>query len=413
MSEWKIVNIGDYISFQNGYAFNSKTFSSNGKYLVVRIKEIKNGFIKFFPDSAKVDVENEFAFNKYKVEEGDILFALTGDPVSRNNHLSWVGRIAIYNHKKTALLNQRVCKVIFGEDIYPLFFYYYFRLEENLFDLARRATGSANQANISTNTISKMQIKLPPLETQKKISAVLSALDDKIELNNAINKNLEEQAQAIFDNFFIEDNRFVEMDSELLSDLCEVITKGTTPTTLGKKFVAKGINFIKAESIQDNHSIDFGKISYIDEETQKTLKRSIIKDEDILFTIAGTLGRFTFVDKNVLPANTNQAVAIIRTDKKKINPRYVYSFFLCNWHMNHYKKLVQQSVQANLSLTTIKSLSIPILSNEQMKNYNKLIEPIIFMVKSNQHENKKLGELRDALLPRLMSGEIDVSKVEI
>ena len=203
-SKWQKIKIGDYVSFQNGYAFKSKNFSDNGKYLVIRIKEIKDGIVKFFPDSARINIEDETNFYKYKVEKGDILFALTGDPVSRPNPLSWVGRISIYNHKNPALLNQRVCKAIFDKNINPLFFYYYFRLYENFFDLARRATGSANQANISTNTILSMPIYLPSYSIQEKISNILKSLDDKIELNNQINKNLEQQAQAIFKSWFID-----------------------------------------------------------------------------------------------------------------------------------------------------------------------------------------------------------------
>ena len=73
-----------------------------------------------------------------------------------------------------------------------------------------------------------------------------------------------------------------------LQDLCKVVTKGTTPTTLGKPFTTSGINFIKAESILDNHSIDTTKFAYIDDETNAMLKRSIIEVNDIVFTIAGT-----------------------------------------------------------------------------------------------------------------------------
>lgn len=102
-----------------------------------------------------------------------------------------------------------------------------------------------------------------------------------------------------------------------LQELCKVVTKGTTPTTLGKSFTSSGINFIKAESILDNHSIDSSKFAFIDEETNALLKRSVIKANDIVFTIAGTLGRFAMVDNSVLPANTNQAVAIIRPNENK------------------------------------------------------------------------------------------------
>lgn len=155
------------------------------------------------------------------------------------------------------------------------------------------------------------------------------------------NKNLEQQAQALFKSWFIDFEPFggiMPLDAKLveIKDLCKVVTKGTTPTTLGMSFKDSGINFVKAESIIDNHSFDLSKFAFIDDETNLKLKRSIIEADDILFTIAGTLGRFTIVDDTILPANTNQAVAIIRADEKKISAEYIYSFFIGNWHNEYY-----------------------------------------------------------------------------
>ena len=233
-----------------------------------------------------------------------------------------------------------------------------------------------------------------------------------------LNNNLEQQVKALFKSWFIDFEPFggeqpLEMQFIPLQDLCKVVTKGTTPTTLGKPFTTSGINFIKAESILDNHSIDTAKFAYIDEETNTMLKRSIIEPNDIVFTIAGTLGRFALIDESVLPANTNQAVAIIRPDENKLSASYLYSFFIGNWHNDYYAKRVQQAVQANLSLTTIKSLPIAILSDKSMKEYDELVRPVFALMKNNEEENRKLSNLRDTLLPKLMSGELDVSSINI
>ena len=142
------------------------------------------------------------------------------------------------------------------------------------------------------------------------------------------------------------------------------------------------------------------------------LKRSIIHAGDVVFTIAGTLGRFALIDENVLPANTNQAVAIIRADVEKVLPEYIYTCFIGEWHTDYYAKRVQQAVQANLSLTTIKSLPIPLLDEAKMSEYLSLILPLIKAIKTNEAQNEKLAALRDILLPKLMSGEIDVSAVQ-
>ena len=228
-----------------------------------------------------------------------------------------------------------------------------------------------------------------------------------------LNENLLQQANAIFKHWFTENPNLDTMKQVPLADLCLVITKGTTPTTLGKQFVSEGINFIKAESILDNHAIDKDKVAFIDSETNDLLKRSIMNSGDIVFTIAGTLGRFALIDDSVLPANTNQAVAIIRANQSKVTPEYLYSFFLGNWHNDYYTKRIQQAVQANLSLGTIRSLPIPILSDQAMSEYIGIISPIIAMTKANELEILRLRAIRDTLLPQLMSGKLDVSSLDL
>lgn len=198
-----------------------------------------------------------------------------------------------------------------------------------------------------------------------------------------------------------------------LSDLAKVITKGTTPTTLGFEYKASGINFIKGESILDDHSFDYGKFAHIDDETNAALKRSIIEDRDLLFTIAGTLGRFAMAEKGMLPANTNQAVGIIRVDEGLLTPEVLLSYFIGGWQEDYYSRRIQQAVQANLSLTTLRSLPVPVLEGEKRLGYEAQVLPIIRAFETNNAESRQLAELRDALLPKLMSGEIDVSKVDL
>jgi len=218
-------------------------------------------------------------------------------------------------------------------------------------------------------------------------------------------------AQAVFKSWFVDFEPWGGVMPKgwremLLDDLCITVTKGTTPTTLKRQFVNQGIHFVKAESILDNHSVDFKKLAFIDNETNLILNRSIIQKNDILFTIAGTLGRFAFVEPDLLPANTNQAVAIIRADPIKINPITLYSFFIGGLHSDFYTKNIQQAVQANLSLSTIKSLQIRLPPDKTLEKYSNLIEPLFLRIFLNFDENRRLATLRDTLLPRLMSSEL-------
>lgn len=230
-----------------------------------------------------------------------------------------------------------------------------------------------------------------------------------------LNDNLAETIKAVFKSWFLD---YTALDSkelvksqyglipngwhyELLGDLCECVTKGTTPTTLGKDFTETGINFIKGESINDDHSFNKTLFAHIDDETDELLKRSRIRENDIVYTIAGTLGKFALVDNSIIPANTNQAVAIIRTSK--IKPEMLYSYFIGEWQVEFYKRNTQQAVQANLSLGTIKDLPILLPDNNGIDRYMRLINPLISGIKTNFAEIERLCELQNQLLTHLSS----------
>lgn len=340
---------------------------------------------------------------KYTLSTGDIVFSRVGS-VDRcsyvdKSHDGW-------------MFSGRCLRVRPTELVDSLYLYYYFCLEETK-QFVRNIAVGATMPSINTKLLGEVEIALPDLNNQKRIAAVLSSLDDKIENNQKLNDNLDQQLRTIFKAEFTDNPELENITQIPLSELCHVVTKGTTPTTLGKPFVESGINFIKAESILDDHSIDKSKFAFIDEETNALLKRSIIHAGDVVFTIAGTLGRFALIDENVLPANTNQAVAIIRADVEKVLPEYIYTCFIGEWHTDYYAKRVQQAVQANLSLTTIKSLPIPLLDEAKMSEYLSLILPLIKAIKTNETQNEKLATSRDILLPKLMSGEIDVSTIQL
>ena len=296
----------------------------------------------------------------------------------------------------------------------PKYLYYFLKNSSTVAELQLLAeTRSGTFPQITFSEVANLTIPVPSLAVQEVIVQTMQCLEDKITCNEQINNNLQQQLRTIFKAEFTDNPELENITQIPLSELCHVVTKGTTPTTLGKPFVESGINFIKAESILDDHSIDKSKFAFIDEETNALLKRSIIHAGDVVFTIAGTLGRFALIDENVLPANTNQAVAIIRADVEKVSPEYIYTCFIGEWHTDYYAKRVQQAVQANLSLTTIKSLPIPLLDEAKMSKYLSLILPLIKAIKTNETQNEKLAALRDILLPKLMSGEIDVSAVQL
>ena len=343
---------------------------------------------------------------KYVLREGDIVFSRVGS----------VDRCSLVDKEHDGwMFSGRCLRVRPNTHIDALFLYYFFCLEGTK-EFVRNIAVGATMPSINTKLLGEIEVAYPCYDMQRKVSSVLSDLDSKIELNEKINHNLEQQAQAIFKSWFVDFDPFGgvmpdDWQEIQLGDLCVTVTKGTTPTTLKKQFVEQGINFVKAESILNDHSIDFGKLAFIDDDTNALLGRSIIQVSDIIFTIAGTLGRFAFVCENLLPANTNQAVAIIRANTFKINPVTLYSFFVGGLHMDFYAKHIQQAVQANLSLTTIKALPLLLPPEETLAEYSMLVEPIFERIFHNYTENRRLAELRDTLLPKLMSGELSVTDI--
>lgn len=410
-SEWITSTIDDICKLVTDGAHNSPKSVDNGYYMASVKDFTAYGFD--FSNCRKISEADYLKLKKQGCvpESGDILVGKDG--------ARYFEDVIIYRQKEQpALLSSIAILRVDDTKVTSEFLYYTLKSPTVKKDVRDNYGSGSAIPRIVLKDFKRMPISFPSLKEQKKITNICVLLDEKIQLNNRINKNLEQQAKAIFKSWFVDFEPFggvqpSEMQFIPLQELCKVVTKGTTPTTLGKSFTSSGINFIKAESILDNHSIDSSKFAFVDEETNALLKRSVIKANDIIFTIAGTLGRFAMVDNSVLPANTNQAVAIIRPDEAKITPAYLYSFFIGNWHNEYYSKRIQQAVQANLSLTTIKSLPIAVLNNTTMSNYDKLVSPLFALMKNNEEENRRLSKLRDVLLPKLMSGEIDVSNIEL
>jgi type I restriction enzyme S subunit len=170
--------------------------------------------------------------------------------------------------------------------------------------------------------------------------------------------------------------------SQPISAITHVVTKGTTPTTLGRPFTDEGVNFIKAEALNGDSGLELGGFSHIDQDTHELLGRSVLHEDDVLVTIAGAqVGKCGYVRAEYLPANTNQAVGIVRVDNSRAVPRYVYYFFKQPSTFALCQSLGGQAAQPNVNLTVLKSLSVPLpaLSSQRaiadiLSGYDDLIE---------------------------------------
>ena len=178
-----------------------------------------------------------------------------------------------------------------------------------------------------------------------------------------------------------------------LGDIATVVTKGTTPTTIGFQFEDSGINFVKIESISEDGTFLKEKFSHISDECNVQMRRSQLQENDILFSIAGAIGRSAIVTKEILPANTNQALAIIRVPKGKIDYNYLL-YALSSSAINQQATQHQQGVaQLNISLKNVSDFLLPIYTEAMQKRivHNlKKIDKLIFLRKQ---QLEKLDEL--------------------
>ena len=295
-------------------------------------------------------------------------------------------------------------------------------------------------------TLRETSLLVPPLPEQKAIAAILSALDDKIELNRRMNETLEAMARAIFKDWFVdfgptrakqegraaylpeplwslfpdaideETGLPMRWEERTLGEVSTKITKGTTPRKADSLSASRSdelVNFLRVNAISDNGFIIWDKLEKIPESIHLgSLKRSVLEKKDILYTIAGTIGRVAVVDGMLLPANTNQAIAIIRTNLEMIPNLFLYLLLSDkNFQEKLHSKIVH-AVQANLSLSVLSGTHAIFPPRETIFRLFAPVESFIFKIQQNNQESRTLAELRDRLLPKLMSGEVRVKEAE-
>jgi type I restriction enzyme S subunit len=183
-----------------------------------------------------------------------------------------------------------------------------------------------------------------------------------------------------------------------LGDLIDLITKGTTPTTLDGKFVEKGINFIKSEAITYDGRIDKSTFMFIDEVTNRKLKRSQLQKDDILFSMAGIfLGKNAIVTQDLLPANTNQALAIIRLNKQKSLPRYIHYYLRQRSIIDLVNNMSGQSAQPNVNFEEIKSINILLPPLQEQQIIAEALSSLDDKIDLLYCQNKTLEQLAETL----------------
>ena len=178
-----------------------------------------------------------------------------------------------------------------------------------------------------------------------------------------------------------------------LFDIAELITKGTTPTTLGYEFQDDGVNFLKIECFDENGCFIENKVAHISDECHEKLKRSQLKAGDILFSIAGAIGRVAIVTEEMLPANTNQALAIIRITDERVYLPYIKLILTTPIVIEQFERKKQGVAQLNLSLKDINEIAIPLPDKDKQIELADLFDKIIGVIAKRNIELSVLDVL--------------------
>lgn len=311
-----------------------------------------------------------------------------------------VGEIAVIPFLMA--FNQSCYGIRAKEEIINSDFLYY--LLKNSINLLKHNTHGSVFDTITRETFGNIEIKLPPLKTQQKIAKVLSAIDDKIELNNSINNNLEQQAQAIFKFWFIDNEYEIEKETTI-GEICKC-ELGGTPSRNKKEYWKGSIAWINSGAV-NNYRITKATEYITELGLSKSATKLLPKKTTVLAITGATLGQISLLE---IDSCTNQSVVGI-LENEQVPYEFIYPYICHNIHelLSHQTGGAQQHINKQ----NIEQLAISFPKHDVICKYKKLVNPIYSKITNNCFENETLTQLRDTLLPKLMNGEIDVSKVDI
>ena len=309
----------------------------------VRYGEIYTTYGVWF-EKCKSHTKLEYVKSPKYFEHGDILFAITGESVED------IAKCCAYIGNEKCLAGGDIVVLKHKED--PKYISYAL----STVDAQRQKSSGKVKSKVvhsSVPSIKAIKLPVPPLEVQREIVHILDSFTLLIAELTAEFTARKKQYEYYRDNILTFDTTIKHVR---LGDICSVITKGTTP----KSYTKTGVSFVKTEAF-DGAKIIPNKLSYVDEETHTTfLKRSMLEENDILITIAGaTIGKCAIVPKEILPANTNQALAIIRLAKGN-SPKYVMYLLQSDLMKRYMQKNIKGSAQPNLNLKQLNDFIIPL-----------------------------------------------------
>jgi len=350
---------------------------------------------------AYINDEQADKLRNVELQSGDVLLNITGDSVARaclmdDDYLP--GRV-----------NQHVA-IIRVDESKAVNSYLLYYLQWRKSHLLQLASAGATRNALTKGMIEQLEIDLPSLDEQRKVVGILGSIQNKIKLNHEINDNLEQQAVALFKSWFVDFSLFggtvpENWEDTTLENITTLITRGIAP-----KYSDNSDQTVVNQKCIRNHTID---LSLARTHTPKAINEKWLKFGDLLInsTGDGTLGRVAQVWFAPKALTVDSHVTIVRPAREEL------IFYIGLWGILHEKEIESlhtgSTGQTELPRDRVKMLKLLLPDNISLSRFNSIIAPMASTIILNQEENQKLASLRDTLLPKLMSGEIDVSSIQL
>ena len=402
---WASVTLGEVSTNIQTGPFGSQLHQSDysdGGVPVVMPKDLVDGHIS--EDSiARVSMSHVDRLSRHKIEIGDILYSRRGD----------VGRCAFATEVEQGWLcgTGCLCVTIDQSKAIPKFIFYQLQKTETIGWVEKHAVGST-MLNLNTSILESVPIELPSVAEQQMIVHVLSAYDDLIENNQKQIKLLEEAAQRLYKEWFV-DLRFPGHETTPITNglpegwkkhkLPEIVSimSGGTPKTDVKEYYGGSIPFYTPKD-SNGLFFAFDTITHISQSGLNHCNSQYYPADTVIITARGTVGKTTIL---AVPMAMNQSCYALKCDK--LNLPY-YLFFSLNKEVTALKTMANGGVFNTIIVKTFDSIHLTLPTKDVLGAFDGVIAPIMEQIKNKMQQNIMLTEARNRLLPKLMSGELEM-----
>jgi type I restriction enzyme S subunit len=395
--DWEVIKLSQNFNLKariGWQGLTTKEYLESGDYSLVTGTDFKNGYINWdkcvFVEKIRFDQDKNI-----QIKIGDVLVTKDGT----------IGKVAYINYiPNPTTLNSGVFVVRPITNRIDNRFFYYVLMSFYFDSYLSKITAGSTITHLYQKDFVHFSLILPPLHEQTAIANALSDMDALIAQTEKLIVKKKAIKQGVMQELLKPKEGWV---TKKLGDCCQLITKGTTPTSIGMDFKDSGVNFLKIESLSGDGKIILNKVAFIDTKTNELLKRSQIKAGDILFSIAGFLGRIALVNENIIPANTNQALAIIRLKNDSLlQKNYLFWYLNHSIIQNHINTISVQGAQANLSLQNIADFEILIPSPKTQIDISEFLNDIEESIQTITTKLQKLKNQKQGMMQALLTGKI-------